>query len=660
MALDEKDADVVLSGAGTGEPLREMIGRNVSRRAFLKAVGLTVAATAVASHMPAEAAAQAGAAEALGAGRALSAGLPFDAIKPQIVSSARTVVAKDHTVSVLLRWGDPLFKDAPAFDAKNLTAAAQEKQFGYNNDFVGVLPHPDDPNNAERGIMVVNHEYTNPELMWNRYNASKTTKDIVDVELAAHGMSVVEIVRKDGQWRYVQDSKYNRRLTGTTPIAFDGPAAGSDWLKTAQDPTGLKVAGTLNNCAAGKTPWGTILTAEENFHQYFANLDALQDEAVKALHSRYGLPTKNSERRWETIYDRFDIAISPNEPFRFGWIMEVDPYDPASTPVKRTAMGRVKHEAATFALAKDGRGVFYSGDDERFEYVYKFVSQGKYSATDRKANLSLLADGTLYVATFNEDGSGEWKPLVFGQGPLTAANGFTSQADVCVLTRQASDLLGATKMDRPEDIETNPVNKKVYIALTNNSNRGAQDRPGPDAANPRPNNRTGHIIEVTEAGDDPAATTFQWNIFILCGNPKTEDPSKPETITDFAGFDKSKVSPIGAPDNITFDKDGNLWIATDGQPSAIRYNDGLFAVPVEGSNRGELKQFFSTVMGSEVCGPEFYSGDTVLFVAIQHPGEGSFFHLPSTRWPDNRRSSPPRPSVLAIQNKDPKKRVGGF
>ncbi|MDW8255369.1 MAG: DUF839 domain-containing protein, partial [Chloroflexota bacterium] len=310
---------------------------------------------------------------------------------------------------VLLRWGDPITADAPAFDPKNLTGAAQEKQFGYNCDFVGVQPHPEAPNDPNRALLVVNHEYTNPELMFSKWKDGETsaTKQTVDVELAAHGISIVEIKREGDKWTVVQNSKYNRRITGTTPMNVDGPAAGHELLKTSADPTGMKIIGTLNNCAGGKTPWGTVLSCEENYDQYFGNFAALPDtNPVKAYHKRSGefYGQKTSERGWEKVYDRFDMAKEPNEAFRFGWVVEIDPTDPTSTPVKHTALGRFKHEAATFALAKSGQAVFYTGDDARFEYVYKFVSKEKYNPNDRKANMNLLSEGTLYAAKFNDDG----------------------------------------------------------------------------------------------------------------------------------------------------------------------------------------------------------------------------------------------------------------
>jgi hypothetical protein len=631
------------ASAASGDTLNQIIERRLDRRSFLQfaalgvaAVGLGQVAGKVALASPA------------------AAGEGFTAIKPVGTFSAKTMLPQNYTSAMLIRWGDPVVKGAPAFDPKNLTKAAQEKQFGYNCDFIGFVPMK--ANASDTGLLVVNHEYTSPELMWKNYKASKTTKDIVDVELAAHGISIVEVQRgADGAWKYLPDSKYNRRITAYTPIKFSGPAVGADLLKTKAEPTGTTVLGTLNNCAGGKTPWGTILAAEENFHQYFANVDQLDDkDPVKALHKRYGVPGKGSERNWESIYDRFDVTKDPNEPFRHGWIVEVDPSDPTSTPVKHTALGRFKHEAATISVGSKGQLAAYLGDDERFEYVYKFVPKGTYDPAKGKANSALLTEGTLYVAKFNDNGSGEWLPLVQGQGPLTEKNGFKSQADVLIKTRIAGDLVGATKMDRPEDMELNPVNKKVYLALTNNTQRGAEGKPGPDAANPRAPNRAGHIIELTEDGDDPAATKFEWEIFLLCGDPAKEDAAKPETETYFAGYDKTKVSPIGAPDNVAFDNAGNLWIATDGQPSAIKYNDALHMVPTAGSERGHVQQFFSSTTGSEVCGPEFTPDNKTLFLAVQHPGEGGLFEMPTTRWPDNNRNLPPRPSVIVVTHKQGK------
>jgi len=627
---DEFDKWIVRSTEGVGETFESILARNVSRRGLIK--GMTLGASVMLIGTQLAAADEAG---------AQAAGLRFGKIQPTQPTFDDVVVPEGYYVRTLLRWGEPLTADAPAHNVWEQSRAAQELQFGYNCDFVGFLPLPLGSNASNRGLLAVNHEYTNPELMFPGYSADSPTAAQVDVELAAHGMSVVEVQRApDGGWSYVRSSQYNRRLTGFTPMRISGPAAGHAWMKTADDPSGTTVLGTLNNCAGGKTPWGTVLTAEENFHQYFGNLNGLdQSDPRYAAHRRYGMPAAVSERKWERFYDRFDVGKEPNEAFRHGWMVEVDPYDPTMTPVKRTALGRFRHEAATIGIAPGGQVVAYMGDDAQFEYVYKFVSAGRYNPGNRAANMALLDEGTLYVAKFNDDGSGQWLPLVFGQGPLTAENGFSSQADVLINTRRAADLLGATKMDRPEDVEPNPVNKKIYIALTNNSARGAEGREGPTAPNPRPSNRTGHIIELSEPNNNYAATTFRWEIFMLCGLP--DDPS-----TYFAGYDKSQVSPIGAPDNVAFDNQGNLWIATDGAASAIKYSDGLFAVPVTGRQRGNLQQFFSTVAGSEVCGPEFTPDNRSLFLAIQHPGEGGTFEEPISTWPD--RVGLPRPSVIYI------------
>lgn len=660
-AFDEHDLHIVRSTKGKGETFADILQRRVSRRAFLRGTATASTVVAITACAPGASDTAEAPTEAPGAGAPAAEGtapaadvgtsrLGFTAIEPRPNTDTELAVPAGYAVATLLKWGDPLTPDAPDFDPENQTAAAQAQQFGYNCDFVGFLPLPEGSNASDRGLLVVNHEYTNPELMFPNYlpdpeASPNTSKEIVDVEIEAHGVAVVEISRDaDGQWSYSRDSEYNRRLTGTTPHTISGPAADHEWLKTSADSSGKNILGTFNNCAAGKTPWGTVVSAEENFHQYFANLGQLpDDDPRKEVHARYGVPEESSSRLWENFHDRFDVSKEPNEPFRFGWAVEIDPYDPTMTPVKRTWLGRFRHEAQTFVVTPSGKVAAYTGDDARFEYIYKFVSNGTYNPDDRQANMSLLDDGMLYVAKFNEDGTGEWLPLEFGTGPLTEENGFTSQGDVLVKTRLAGDALGATKMDRPEDIEPNPVNKKVYIALTNNTRRGVDDNPGVDAANPRPENKFGHIIELTEDGDDHAATTFTWEIFLLCGDPDDES-------TYFAEFDKSMVSPISCPDNVTFDNVGNLWIATDGQPGTLEYNDGLFGVPVEGPERGYLKQFFSGVAGCEVCGPEFTPDNTSLFLAIQHPGDGGTYEEPVTSWPET--AGPPRPSIVVVQAED--------
>lgn len=564
-------------------------------------------------------------------------------------------VPPGYKVGVLAKWGDPITADAPSFDPNNQNPEAQAKQFGYNNDWLDFFPLPaHNVPNPNHGLIAVNHEYTNPELMFKNWSDASQTKAMTDIELNAHGLSVFEVMRdRSGDWSPLPGGRYGRRITAFTPMEVTGPAAGHELLRTSADPTGRRVAGTLNNCSGGKTPWGTVLTGEENFHQYFSNAGPLPAGKVKTIHARYGMPNAAGSYSWARHYDRFDVAKEPNEAFRFGWVVEFDPYDPNSVPKKRTAIGRFRHEGCTIQIAPDGRVVAYSGDDERFQFAYKFVSSGRYNHFDRAANADLLDSGTLYAAKFNDDGSGEWLPLVFGTGPLTAANGFASQAEVLIDTRGAAAALGATPMDRPEDMEVNPVNGKIYLALTNNTARTDLQK---NKSNPRANNRWGHVLEMTEDNGDHSATKFFWEIFILCG-----DGNNPAHGTFFAGYDPTKVSALAAPDNITFDSKGNLWIATDGQPGVIGGNDGIYAVPTDGSERGFIRQLCSTVVGAESASLVFNPDDTTLFVTVQHPGEGG-------RWTDNPRDltstfpdgpgQPNKPAIITISKSSGNPTIG--
>jgi secreted PhoX family phosphatase len=558
----------------------------------------------------------------------------------------RVLVAPGYSADVLIRWGDPLLPGAPQFDLSNQTAAAQAMQFGYNCDFVHFFPLGS-KDSAKRGILAINHEYTNPELMFPDYDPEGPTKNQVDVQLAAHGLAFLEVEFDGTKWRWLRNSRYNRRITGETEMTIHGHAAGDALLKSSYDSTGKRVRGTLNNCGGGVTPWGTLLTAEENFNQYFANRNSLSDsDPRKAMHARYGIPAGSSERRWENHHARFDLKKESNEPFRFGWVVEIDPYNPTFTPRKRTALGRMKHEAATVVVAPDRRVVAYTGDDERFDYVYKFVTNKRMSQR-REDNFSLLDEGTLYVARFDLNSSGNgidrWIPLVAGQGPLAG----WSEALVRINTRGAADLMGATKMDRPEDIETNPLTGKVYVVCTNYSLRGTPGQPGTDPANAIAKNAHGHIIEIIEENNDPVATHFSWDVFMRCG-----DPGKDEQNTYFAGCEKSKVSALSCPDNIIFDRKGNLWIATDGQPSSLKRNDGIYAVPVQGPDRGYVRQFLSGVVGAEVASLAMTPDDKSLFASIQHPGEGSKNLDPAnltSRWPDGDF---PKPSIIVVTKAD--------
>lgn len=636
----------------------EILSRRIERRSFLKgalsAAPLLVAGTSLIDSTDASAQELPLDDDELALGttenRAATLADKLEFLPIRLNTEDRITVANGYAASVLLKWGDPLTSNAPAFSLIRQTPAAQAEQFGFNCDYVGYFPLPNfAAKSSTTGLLVVNHEYTDPLNMFLGYQAGNPTKDQVDIELAAHGASVVEIERTATGWRYKVGSAFNRRLTGQTEMILTGPAAGNELLKTSEDPTGTRVRGMLNNCAAGKTPWGTVLTCEENFNQYFANNSKLADaDPRKRIHSRYGLTSAASERAWEKFYQRFDIEKEPNEPFRFGWVVEFDPYDPTFVPRKRTALGRMKHEAATTVVAKDGRVVIYTGDDERFDYMYKFVTKNKVNLQNRAANFNLLDEGTLYVAKFSDNGTGTWIPLIGGQGPLA---GWT-QAEVCINTRGAADLVGATKMDRPEDIEVNPVSGKVYCVMTNNTRRATDNNPATDAANPRPANKHGHIIELTEAGDDQAATSFEWEIFMLCGDPQVAADG-----VYYAGFSLAGMSPISTPDNITFDKRGNLWISTDGMPSTLKVHDTVYAVPTAGPNRGKLKPFLSAPVAAEICGPEMTPANDTFFCAIQHPGEGGSVEKPTSTWPDG--TTPARPSVIAVvKTSDGSKTIG--
>ncbi|MEO1153216.1 MAG: PhoX family phosphatase [Pseudomonadota bacterium] len=572
-------------------------------------------------------------------------------------------IADGYKADVLLRWGDPITADAAEFDPYNQSAEKQLKQFGYNNDYVGFAAlNPE----GTRGLLCVNHEYTNEEVMFpgigrqDREGFPNMTKELVDIEMAAHGGTVVEIEKGvDGNWMVNRNSTYNRRITPlNTAMTFSGPAAGHDRMKTSADPEGMTVIGTINNCAGGMTPWGTYLMAEENFHGYFwsdkVNAEGdvdLSEQAEAAQMERYGVPGR--WYAWGKFHDRFNIDKEPNEVNRFGWIVEVDPTDPNATPVKHTALGRFRHEGAETTIASDGRLVIYSGDDNRFDYQYKYVSGGVVTE-DRAANSALLSDGTLYVARFNDDGTIDWLPLVHGEGPLTAENGFNDQGDVMIDTRLAADLLGATPMDRPEDAEPRG-DGTAYIMLTNNSRRTPEQV---DAANPRPESNFGHIIEIKEADGNHSATSGTWSILVKCGDPTIAEVGaewNPET---------SENGWFGSPDNCAIDASGRLWISTDQGSGWGRTgkSDGLYSLETEGDLRGHSKLFFRCPVGGELCGPYFTEDSETLFLAVQHPGtdgttdfvgfeRASTFEDPATRWPDFAAGMPPRPSVVVVTKK---------
>jgi secreted PhoX family phosphatase len=562
------------------------------------------------------------------------------------VATDTLVVPEGYVASVIAAWGEPVGVpgNMPAFkpDASN-SAADQAVQMGMHHD--GIHFYTLGGNGNTRGLLAMNHEYTDDGLLhsdamkaWSAEKVSKSQN--------AHGLAVIEVEMLGGAWQMVRPSKYARRFTMQTPFAVGGPCAGHALFKTAADPEGRTVLGTLNNCASGKTPWGTYLSGEENWMGYFGGGDKLSDHQ-----RRWGM-RKSSFYRWEEHDQRFDAVKHPNESNRFGWVVEMDPLDPTSTPVKRTALGRAAHEGAWVGVTKDGRAVVYSGEDARFEYIYKFVSRDRIAPGGARANRTLLDHGTLYVARFNADGTGNWIALVHGQGALTAANGFADQGEVLIKTRQASDLLGATKMDRPEWLTIDPNSGWVYCTLTNNSSRGAKDMPGVDAANPRANNVMGQIIRWQDDRDFDG-TSFKWNHLVLAGDPANE---RAEAKGNIQG------DIYACPDGITFDSRGVLWIQTDMGATAMHKgemknfgNNQMLACDVA---TGQTRRFLTGPTHCEITGLTWTPDGTTMFLNVQHPGE-----TPSERsdpadptkysnWPDYKAGGRPRSATVVVRKKD--------
>ena len=586
-----------------------------------------------------------GAAALTGCATGSMAGGSLIGFKSVGVSTADTItVPEGYTYQVIAPWGDPVgmsgenhaFKD----DASN-SAAHQETQLGMNHDGIHYFAQE----GSKSGLLAMNHEYVDHGLLFTDGMATWTA-DKVRKSQAAHGVSIIEVEDKAGKWNVVNPSPWGRRITANTRTEMSGPAMGHALLKTAADPAGRVVMGTLNNCASGITPWGTYLTSEENFINYFSGGDSMSEHE-----KRWGLKKGGGGYRWHEHDARFDAVKNPNEPNRFGWIVEIDPYNPSSTPMKRSAMGRGAHEGATVAVTKDNRAVVYMGEDARIEYIYKFVSRDAIKPGGAAANASLLDHGTLYVAKFNADGKGQWIALTHGQGPLTAANGFNDQGDVVIKSRQASDLLGATKMDRPEWIE---VDKEgwVYATLTNNSNRGGDKQPAVDAANPRVNNTQGNIIRWKEDGDF-GARSFAWNHFIMAGDPSLERKEAKGSI---------KGDMFSCPDGLWVDGRGLLWIQCDMSTSAMGKGDlknfGNNMMLAADTKTGDVRRFLVGPAGCEITGATSTPDGKTMFINIQHPGEPAnetsdpMNPRAISNWPEKKATGRPRSATVAIRKVD--------
>lgn len=566
-----------------------------------------------------------GAVSFLGANALASTRSPLMGFANVPVSSAdKVVLPPGYSYQILLSWGDPIHPGAPAFSLE-ADDAAQEKQFGDNTDGMELFSRPG--KNGDTLVLAINSEYYNPRFFYPHQGLAKNLSEVRKAQ-HAHGVTLVELLGSSKGWQIKLDSPFNRRIHGNTECLITGPAAGTGVLKTSRDPSGRKAWGTLNNCGSGRTPWGTYLTCEENFNLYFGRNNPLGSSGTQP---RYGLST--GVYRWWEHDPRFDLNQEPNEPNRFGWVVEIDPFDPKAPPKKRTALGRFKHENAETALAPDGRVVVYMGDDEADEFLYKFVSRNAYKP-GAPGNADLLDEGTLYAARFNDDGTGQWLPLVFNHPGLTVKDGFKDQADILVRAREAASTLGATPMDRPEWVACHPSAPLVFCTLSNNPGRTTANKP-----NPRTRNIYGQIVRWWPDGMDHANTGFHWDLYVMAGNPavhKNANAGSPNLHTD---------NMFNSPDGLTIDGFGRLWIQTDGNTS----NTGDFAG--HGNNQmlcgdpvtGEIRRFLVGPIGCEITGQAFTADHRTLFIGIQHP---------TGAWPNAERDGVPRSSVLVITRDD--------
>jgi uncharacterized protein len=511
-------------------------------------------------------------------------------------------VPPGYTATAFLLWGDPVGNGA-AWKGSANTAAEQEQQMGMHHDGMFLFPYPFGSESSTRGLMAINHEYTGTEYLFADGKFDAKNPEQLKKALASVGVSIVEVSFDNGKWTRVANSTFARRVTGSTLCDVAGPAAGNDALKRADDTSGLTAIGTQINCGSGPTPWGTYLTCEE------------------------------------TTSNRYD---STQPAGAYGWVVEIDPFEPTKRPVKRTAMGRFAHENAAYSVAADNKVAFYMGDDARFEGIYKFVTATPYNTSNRLANASLLDSGTLYVAKFNDDGSGQWLPLKKGEGGLTATAGYATQGDVMVKTRDAARVVGGTLMDRPEWFTVNRKDKSVYVTLTNNSNRGVGTNPGVNAANPRTPNIDGHVIKMIENNSDPLATTFRWEIFLLAGDVALTDVNRKGNMPADAAF--------SSPDCINVDSLERVWIQSDyDSSSSAMQSFGNCMMTYVNPKTKEAKRFLTGPNGCEITGLTFTPDMKTLFINIQHPGEDK---VGSSTWPHGNASLPPRSGTVVIRKDD--------
>ena len=556
----------------------------------------------------------------------------FDAIAAN--SADDITLPPGYKMDIVVRWGDPMWSDGQEFDpATRGTAASQARAFGDNTDGMDIFAHDD------KLLLTVNNEYTNRKILWGANPDGKwvSDDDVLKGKLC-HGVSVIEVAQTDGKWQMVKDSAFNRRITPDTEMEITGPARGHDLMKTTADPDGVKCLGTWNNCGNGMTPWGTYLACEENFNGYFSAPGNPEIEVSPAL-QRYSVSGEDWGYGWATIDDRFDVSKEPNEANRCGYVTEIDPTDPNSTPKKRTALGRFKHENAECVVNNDGRIVIYMGDDERGEFLYRYVSDGVFApgaSTD-----DLMENGTLSVAKFSDDGTGQWIDLT------PEATGLASDAECRIHARLAGSAVGATTMDRPEWVAANPNAPEVYCCLTNNKNRGVKPNKGGDdtsanGPNPRDKNNYGQIVRWRPDGGDHTVAGFTWDLYVIAGNPTVHSDA-------YAGSSNVNADNMfNSPDGLKFDQNGVLWIQTDGNYK----NEGDFAG--QGNNQmlagdpvtGEIRRFLVGPKECEVTGLTWTPDRRTMFIGIQHPGERGDSH-----WPEGG-DSVPRSAIIAVSRED--------
>jgi uncharacterized protein len=644
------------------------------------------------------------------------AGLP----PPTPVSFASVAPTNADTVTLppgyrwqtLIAWGDALFDSVPpTFDPNALTRAEQEQRFGQNADMLALFPvqyafpPSRDVRDGDRFVLCANNEYVEPALM---FPAKASPRDFTaqDFEacLAATGISVVTVERAGSQWLAVRDTApgagLNRRITPFSPMVFDGPGAGHPWIAAAANVVNAREPGTASgevrcgtsaNCAGGLTPWGTYLSSEENFDYLFVASDDNAPELVAARQdAAFVLDAENfsAPRRgqFSHLFPRqFDMSGNPHGPSLYGWIVEVDPHDPSWTPRKHTALGRKKGECATTALTRSRHVAVYMGDDQADEFVYKFISRNRFNPRDRTSNRALLESGQLYVARFEEDGSGEWMAITVNAANAAAREAgytalFRDEADLMMRSREAARLMGATPMDRPEDVEAlldpNWVGLgPVLIVCTKNSSQGFAHPGNPRRESPTPNraqsNAAGHIVRIDEAGADCGATRFTWDVFVMGGDPAAEAlvvnnrGGRPVHVSaDHNGAPTFAGDRFACPDNICVDAAFNVWIATDGSDEVFaNCNDGVLVAPTSAEGPRPVKRFLVGPMGAEICGPFMAPDERSFFCAIQHPGENDLAgtHIAELRWSQRQRppsSFPygngawPRSAVVVVTRED--------